>query len=163
MFDCVRDGSDFIVRTNEGFSSISGSVYANSSFNIWYSPARNLRRWGGELKAGLIKKLTSILTWQASDKNSTLVSQLATEASEVVENANIVASELKDSRYLLEEFYGEAPITTAQLNAVDSNRNGLIKLSDTKYGWINKFEPSTENQMVRFELLKCNLDIVTPT
>lgn len=163
MVDCIRDSGDLLARTNEGFSSISGSVYADSSFNVRLSPARNLRRWGSDLKAGLLKSLSSVLRWQASDKNSTLSSQLSTEGSPVVENADVPVSDLADTRYLLEELTAEAPITTAELNAIDAEPNGLIKLSDVNYGWINTMIPSTKDQMAKFKILRCNLAVVTPT
>jgi len=162
LIDAVRDGSDFIARTNEGFGHISGSIYSYSSFNVNYSPARILRKWGGEIKASLLHSLTSYLRWQSSDKNSTLVSRLATESENVIDSADILASDLVDTRWINEKYLVKAPLTTAQLNVLNSYPHHLIKLSDTDFGWILNLKTSNKDGMSEFELLKCNLDVVTP-
>ena len=164
FIDALRDGvGGFIARTDEGFDFVGGSVYAASSFNIRYSPARNLLRWGSNIKAGLIHALNTYLRWQSAEKNTTLVSRLTTESSNVVENADILVNGLTDCRWYNEKYIVKAPITVAQLNAVDAAPNGLVKLSDTKYGWILEMKTSNKDGMAEFELLRANLNFVTPS
>ena len=164
LIDALRDGAtDFIVRTNQGFDYIGGSVYAASSFNVWYSPARCLRRWGANVKAGLTKALNSYLRWVASEKNTTLESRLSTETLTVVENADICVDDLNANRWLNEKYIVSAPLTTAQLNAFDASPNGLVKLSDTKYGWVLSLKTKNKDGMSEIELLRYNADEVIPT
>jgi len=165
FIDCLRNGGDFVARTNEGFTNVSGSVYADSSFNMRYSPARNIRRWGANLKAGLLYSLNSWLRWQSSDKNTTLASQYTGESSVIVENADIRANDLNDCKWINEAYMIEVPLTVQQLQAFDANPNGIIKLSDTKYGWVNiggSVKIKNNNLMAEMELLKVNLNNVIP-
>lgn len=163
MMNVVRDGGGFTVRTDEGFTTIVGSVYANASFNILYSPARSRNRWGSDLKATMIKKLGTTVRWQATDKNSTLGSQLATESDILFENSDVLVDDLPDTRYLLEEFEFDCFLTVAELTAIDATPNKLIKIADNEYGWINELRPSTLDLKVSVKLLRCNLAVVTPT
>lgn len=161
IVDAVRSGSDFVARTNEDFDYIGGSVYASSSFNIRYSPARILRKWGADLRAG-IKAINSYIRWQTTEKNSTLVSKLSSESSNVVENADVLVDDLNDNRWYNEKYTIESPLTVSQLQAIDANPNGLIKLADDKYGWILEMKTKNKDGMAEFELLRCNLNVVTP-
>lgn len=163
LIDALRDGAGgFIARTDEGFDYVGGSVYASSSFNLMYSPARNLRRWGADIKAGLIHALNTYLRWQSTEKNTTLESRLTTETLTVKENEDILVNDLTANRWYNEKYTIKAPLTTAQLNAVDANPNGLVKLSTDKYGWILSLKTSNEDGMTEMELLRCNLNEVTP-
>jgi len=162
MVDLVRDGAIFKGRTDEGFDFIGGSIYAASSFNINWSPARNLLRWGQVIKAGLTKKLSSYLRWQTTDKNTTLQSRLSTEADTVEENADIQVTDLNDCRWTPEMYRVNVPLTTTELNAIDDNPNYLIKLADTKFGWILECKTTIKDGMTELLLLKYNADQVIP-
>jgi len=190
MVDCVRDGGDIIARTNEGFTSVEGAVYASSSFNLKWSPGRMLKAWGSDIYAGLIKSLNSIVKWQTGEKNSTLKSTLTTEdsTSDVDEDADITAGGeytgspttlvhigLTESRWLNEKYIVKAPLTLTQLKAIDATPNGLIKLGDAtynndgievtpaKYGWLLKLKTTNKDGMAELEVLRYNVNVVTPT
>jgi len=107
--------------------------------------------------------LNSYLRWQSADKNTTLESRLSTETDTVVENDDILVDDLTDCRWYNEKYIVKAPITVAQLNAVDAAPNGLVKLSDTQYGWIISMKTSNKDGMAEFELLRCNTNVVTPS
>jgi len=165
LIDALRDGVDFKARTNEGFTNITGSVYAYSSYNLRYSPARNLRRWGANIKAGLLHSLNTWLRWQSSDKNTTLGSQYTGELLPVIENADVRANDLNNCKWINEAYMIEAPITVQQLQAFAANPNGIIKLSDNKYGWVSiggSVKIKNNNLMAEMELLRVNLDNCTP-
>ena len=175
MFDTIRD-SGFKARTNEGFDELSGVPYIDSAYNIESSPTRNLIRHGADIKMGLLHKLNTVLLWQSSEKNNGLISRLSTETLAVAESGDIAVEDvysggvltdkgLNDSRCLPEIYKVKAPITTAQLVAFNENPNGLIKLSDTAYGWIalgKELKTSNKDGMMECELIRCNLAVVTP-
>ena len=60
IIDAVRDGGGFLGRTDEGFDLIGGSVYSDSSFNVNYSPGRNLIRWGRQHKSWINSRVKFI-------------------------------------------------------------------------------------------------------
>ncbi len=177
---------------NEGFATdgIGGAVYASSSFNILYSPARMLKTWGANLYAGLIHSLNSILQHQHTEKNSTLTSQLTTESTvtAVDEDGNrivgdryaadgvtLVEEGLTPSRWLNEKYIVKAPLTLTQLKAIDAAPNGLVKLGDAtydndgvevtpaKYGWILELKTTNKDGMAEMEILRYNANVVTPS
>ena len=162
IIDAVRDGVTFIARTDEGFDTVGGSVYASSSFNLRYSPGRMLRTWGADIKAGLVHSLNTLLRWQATEKNSTLTSKLTAESYTVDEDGDVLVNDLNANRWLNEKYVIKVPLTTAQLNAIDNYPNRLIKLADEKYGWILELKTNNEDGMAEMELLRCNLNNVTP-
>jgi hypothetical protein len=52
-----------------------------------------------------------------------------------------------------------------QLQSFAANPNGIIKLSDNKYGWVNiggSVKIKNNNLMAEMELLRVNLDNCTP-
>lgn len=158
----INDVSTFFAVTDQGFLSINGDVYADSSYNIKYSPSRILDKWGPEIKAGLLHSVNTYVKWQSSEKNNTLSSRLTTESASVYEDRNRLVYDFDSPRYINESYTVEAPITVAELQAVDASPNGLIKLSDTKYGWIQEMKTTNKDGNSEFTLLRCNLDVVTP-
>jgi len=181
LISAVRNASVFDARTTEGFTSIGGSVYADESFNVLYSPGRMFKAWGANLYAGLIRSLNSTLRHQVTEKNSTLTSRLTTESADVDEDGDVVANDLTASRWLNEKYIVKAPLTLTQLNAIDANPNGLIKLGDAtykidtssgtpvevevtpaKYGWILELKTTNKDGMAEMEILRYNANVVTP-
>jgi len=156
LIDIVRDGSDFLARTNEGFDYIGGSVYGGQSFNLNYTPARSLRRWGEFISGFLRKKENTYLNWQNSDKNTTLVTRLATEIVNVIENADILVNDLGTPLLINEKYTLEVPLTTAELNLIDSDPNQLIKIDSDKYGWILEMKTKNKGGMTNLELIRFN-------
>jgi len=153
MIDLVRGGGGFIARTNEGFDYIGGAVYADSSFNVRWSPARIMRKWGANIKAGLLHRLNSWVSWQTSDKNTTLESQLTGEGI-VVENADVRVQDLEEPRMLAESYKINVPLTNDELNAIDANPNGLIKLAGGKHGWMLDVKYSIGKGMAEMVLIR---------
>ena len=161
LIDALLDGV-YKARTNEGFDSITGSVYADSSYNVLYSPARMLRNWGATIRAGLENKLNTVLRWQSTEKNTTLASKLTTESTAITENEDILINDLNDPIWYNEKYVIEAPLTVAELQTIDANPNGLVKLDTNKYGWILELKTKNKDGMAEFELLRTNLNNVTP-
>jgi len=152
---------DYKAKTDEEFDFISGSLKTNDLFNLDYTPARILRRWGSYIRAILHQNLTSFLRWQKSDKNSTLESQKTGEGV-IVENSDIRVDELEVNRWIPEAYTVQVPLKETDLQAIEANPYGIIKLSDTKYGWILDYKSKNENRTSDLRLLRVNLKAVTP-
>lgn len=162
MLDVVEhETQDYTARTDEDFTFISGAIKTSILFNLDYSPARTLRRWGQYIRAMLHQNLSSFLRWQTSDKSTTLVTQKTGEDL-IAENADIPASALEPNIWIPEAYIATVPLEETDLAAVKDNPYGIVKLSDTKYGWILNFKSKNENRLSEWRLLRVNLDVVTP-
>lgn len=158
MVDCVRDGGDLKARTDEGFSGIGGFPYANKSFNLFVSPARNFRRWN-IVKASLLTKLNTYFRWQGSDKNTNLSTRFGA-ADPIGERSDIQVAELQDCLWLNEAYTIQVPLSNRELNVIDSNPNGLITLNSDEFklkrGWILDMTFNINTGLTDMTLLRKN-------
>jgi hypothetical protein len=163
VIDSVRDGGDFVARTSEGFSLVTGGADADNCFNLLLTPKRNLLRHGQIVRAGLEKNLGTYLRWQAGEKNTTLITQLISESVALVENADILVDDLEESFYIPEYYTFECVMRYTDLTTILSNQKGLIKIGTDKYGWIMSLTIGEKENKADIKLLRCNLNKVTPT
>jgi hypothetical protein len=163
LLDAFNDSGTYTASMAEDFSIVSGTIYADRSFNLKLTPVRNLLRNGFYLKAGLLYNIADYLRWQKSDKNTKLATQLTTEIALVRENADIQVDDLDDCRWINDEYTVEAYLTPAEKLAIDANMNGLVKLSTTKYGWIMDLKTKNQDGKATFKLLRANLNVITPS
>jgi len=161
ILDTIRDGSDFLLRTSEGFDQSEDLSNRDTLFNLDITPARNLRRWGSFIRGFAEKYTTASLLWQNSDKNTKLKST-ETGESEVIESANVLISDLADPLWHPEIFTLEIPALENDINLINENPYGLIQITDSEYGWILQYRSKNENGKSEFILLRCNTDYVTP-
>ena len=157
----VRDGGDWLVETDEAFDYVTGGVDANQSYNLPYTPARNVQRHGMNIRAGLEKKSNTLLKFLTKEKNTKLVTKLTGEGP-LSENANFQISTLDDPMWHPEAYVCETPFDGDDMATLEANLKGLIKLSSTKYGWILSINPDTDGRKAELKLLRCNTDYVTP-
>jgi hypothetical protein len=163
IVDAFNDSGTYTASMDEDFSVVGGTIYADRSFNLKITPKRNLLRNGKQIKAGMTHSLGDYLRWQASDKNTNLYSRLTTESANVKENADVQVTDLEDCRWLNEVYKVQAYLTPAEKLAIDANMNGLIKLSADKYGWILSLKTKNKDGKAEFEILRANLNVVTPS
>jgi len=146
-------GGNLWIETDEQFSSIQGTVYADKSINLDLTPARNIRRWGNVLTPGFIKS-TGKLRWQNTDNNNNLVTQKTTETTAVTEAADIDYTSLEAPIYYAERYKLTVPLTNDEINTIFTNPNGLIRLSDTKAGWIDELIVNNDTNDVQMTLIR---------
>lgn len=84
-------------RTNQGFTLVDGLDNANSISNLFYSIKRNMSYFGTQLATALMYAKKDIINAYFKN-NPTLVTQLTTETTPVVENAPILYSSLPTPR-----------------------------------------------------------------
>lgn len=162
VIDSLRDGSTFLGRTDEGFTSVTGGADAENNLNLMLTPKRNLLRNGDIVRAGLQKNLGTYLRWQSSEKNTRLATQLTTEATPLLENADVLVNDLTEPFFLPEFYTLECVMYTDELEAIKDNPKGLIKIAPLKYGWIWDLEMGNEENKVSLKLLRANLNVITP-
>lgn len=161
VIDAVRDNGDFLARTSENLDYATGGVDADQYFNLRLTPARNLFRSGVKLRAGMLRNDTMTVRWQRNEKNTTLVTKFLGE-DEVVENADIRADELEESFFYPELYKVTAPFYREDLDTLETNPKGLIKISETKYGWIKKITIKNRSNKADLELIRANYSVLTP-
>jgi hypothetical protein len=163
MVEVIRDGGDFKARTNEGFSLIEGGFDSGQSYNYNLTPHRNTKRHGGKIRAGLEGRLNTSLKWEGSDKNTQLITQLDTETSPVAENSNITIADLEQPLWHpFHWLYDRIALTAAEIRLLSEGSRKLVKLSNTKYGWIESAEMNQKTKKTSLRLRAANLDYVTP-
>lgn len=165
IIDSVRRTTPYtgyIARTNEDFTLVTGGADAENSFNLDYTPKRNLLRNGLLIRAGLGKNLGTYIRWQSGDKNTTLATQKTGEVDPLVENADVLVNDLTEPFFLPEQYTLECEMDYDDLTAILANPKGLIKLSDTKYGWILDLSIGNKENKADLRLLRANLNMITP-
>jgi len=163
-------------RTTEGFSSITGIVNANDSYNINLSPARSRNRHGFRLRAALDGKLNTSLVFANSDKISTLVSKKTNEDKPVAESSDILINELDKPLWQIERDSFDTVLTAQQRIELNSNfgdgkpkKLALVGYRENtnepySYGWIDEFKSGKFNEKSNFEIRKISkyVQIVEP-
>lgn len=163
LIDTIRGGgSGFTARTDEGFTSVTGGVDADNSFNLMITPKRNLLRHGDIIRAGLQKNLGTYLRWQAGDKNTTLATMLTTETEILTENSDVLVNDLEEPFFIPEIYTFECEMRYSDLSTILANQKGLIKIADDKYGWIMSLTIGEQENRADIRLLRANLNVVTP-
>lgn len=166
LIDARKDGTSYSARrgkTVDGFTLVSGGLGADEGFNLRFTPKRNLLRWGRHIKAGLSKYLGTYLRWQTSDRFTGLETQLSSEFTPVVESSDQLVKLLDPNRFYPEKYVFEAPLYWEDIQAIEANPRGMIKIGANKYGWILRIQTNSREKMAEFELLRVNTSTVTPT
>lgn len=164
LFETYFDDLTRKALTDQGFDYVSADTKLGvTMFNVNLSPARTLRRWGSFINAMLHNAGTRLLKWTTTENATSLVSKKTTESQAIIENADVNGSELEPNIWINEAYTCEVPLQEADIIAIQSNPKGIVKLSDTKYGWILEYKSKNENRKSNYKLLRVNLDVVTPS
>jgi hypothetical protein len=167
LLSVVRDGSDVITRTMEGFDSITGTVSDEGGYNVMYSPSRNLRRHGHVLSAFLKLYPTSEIVYTHQERNSQLISQ-ETGGDLITETDDILVSALEAPIWETTKYTFETPIRTTDIDTLEDDTGGIpniygvVKFRQNaedpiwKYGWILSMRVKDDGvtSTAKFELLK---------
>lgn len=168
IIDSVRDGGDWLSRTDEGFVLVEGGVDSDQMFNLDWTPARNLLRHGDVIRAGLHKRLNSYLRWQQTDKNTTLKTQLTGDIIIIenediqVENPDPTKPSLEKPLWIPEAYNVEVPFSISDLNTVLANPKQIIKIGTDMYGWILELNMAAKADKAELKLLRVNTERITP-
>ncbi|MCK5600279.1 hypothetical protein KAR91_00230, partial [Candidatus Pacearchaeota archaeon] len=163
--------------TNEGFDYITGTVNDSGSFNVAWSPARNMiKQHGWMARTGLEKQLGKDVVFTKAEKNSNMVSK-ETGEDEIAESENIQVASLEQSIFKPYQFSFSSEITQTIINTIEGttevsgedipNFYGIVKFrkdssQDWKYIWIRRLETEKDHSLGEWLGIEVNLDKVIP-
>lgn len=154
-----RLGGGFETERNQFFAKLDGVLDPASIYNARRTPARNLRRHGAAIRAGLEALPSGYVRFAFGEGNNELVSQLATEAVPVAEKGDIRVSELEAPLWRPYSDSFTAPLTRQQLQTLLADPLGRIRYYNTRRqlreGWILDFKHDGKEQKASFTLLPC--------
>ncbi len=164
----LRDGDNFVPEKDEAFTSVTGVISPETSYNLADSPARCFRRHGRMMRSFLEKQKTDSIKFQAGEANNLMTSQLATETEPLVENADILISSLDKPLLIAETYSFRARLNYDQLIALnetdssaDENSLGFIEFSKTDKahvrGYLLSAKMIADSDEVVLKLIKANI------
>lgn len=144
---------------NEGFDLIGGLYGSNPiQANIFISPVRNMTRWGDFIRSPLaFFEDSGSLRFNKAENLSDLRSQTNEETETLFENRDIAISALRTPRFSGRRINFNAPLTRDQINTIDGNAYGLVKIydyiaKDYNYGWIQEASTDRVDRDTTWEL-----------
>jgi hypothetical protein len=153
------DGDEWKPETDENVQILNNSsLFGDSSLNLYFTPTRILLRHKEKIATGLDKAANSLLTYQQSDKLTTLETTDGTV--NIIENqdinitatapiASIGTPKFDPIRLIVEvDFYDEDYATFM------ANKNKIVKLSNSMGGWMMKLEDKLDENKAKIELIK---------
>jgi len=161
---CLRrsPSGGLVTEKNEAFSSVTGILSPETSYNLRLSPARMLRQHGAFIRAGLAPQAAAGKKLQLTkvEGNDKLVSQLRMEAAPVDEHASPTITDLAAPIYLAEQHTFTAKLRRQQLRQLMKSPYGKISFLDGKGqrhgGYVLKVECAPESGQASFTLLRAN-------
>lgn len=126
MINIVASGGQFILN-RPVFDSISGILAGDSAFNILLSPKRCLIEHGCYIRVGTDKNEMAYLTYQSTDKNSSLVTVMG--AITITESADYLIGALDGPLFLPHLFQFNCKTPYNIVNLIEMNPNGVISFS----------------------------------
>jgi hypothetical protein len=159
---CLRRSATMALVTekNEAFTSVSGILNPDTAYNLRLSPARNLRRHGAFLRAGLVPQAAQRrkLTLGVVEGNDKLVTQLLTETAPVAEHADVLIQDLAAPVYVAETYEFTAKLRHHQVKQLAAKPYGLISFLDghgvRKRGYLKQVECEPESGKASFTLYR---------
>ena len=159
LFDSKRAGSGWAAKTDEDFSYVSGGVDPDESYNLDFTPRRNLERHGNKIRS-MLMDVGKEVQWMQSDKNTKLITRKTTESVNKAENEDITINDLTLGYWIPEAYVFPAPVNEATIAAILANPYGVFKVGTDKYGWILEVQTNNEDKKGEFRLLRVDLSNV---
>ena len=155
-----------VCEKDENFSNVADLLEPDTTYNLRYSPTRNLIRQLKAFTGGLFRKPLEDVRFQSGEGNITLEATELTnclgnfEGALLIENQDFVSGEF--APYWIPEIYSfEYPLTFTQFRAIRNAPYGVIGFSETDtnhvYGYIVNLEFNLKTSIASFELLRANI------
>ena len=145
------------------YTTVSGLLHPDESFNIELSPKRALLNNGSLIRSLLDKHDSNSIIFQSGEKNSDLLTILAPET--VEEKANVAIGSLKDKLFLPYYFNFSTQVPVDFLSIMKTNPYGKIKFTDGKtgvvlygYTWDGGIKPEPNDKQT-WKLIAANQDL----
>lgn len=153
-----RDGSNFIAKKNEGYSSIQNVIDPATGYNYDISPARNLINWYPVLASGLQRSFSKVVKFLSGTVNY-FMTTTKTGGTVLPENGNVDLSGVvplwDNEMYVLENIF----FIRDYMELIKQNPYGYIEFQDynnvTYKGFISEIEVDPNKRQANLRLLKC--------
>jgi hypothetical protein len=151
---------------DENFSNVANILDASTTYNLRYSPARNLLRQLKAFTGGLFRKPLEDVRFQSGEGNITLEATELTnclgnfDGALLIENQDFVSGDF--ASYWIPEVYSfEYVLSFSEFVNIRNSPYNLIGFSETDtdhiYGYILNLEYNLKTGAANFELLRANV------
>lgn len=148
-----RDGLNWKPEKDENILiDDNTSLFADDTFNLYFSPSRMLRRHGNRLKGAFLKFLQSYFSFQVSSKDQTL--QTTGEGYTSVENQDILVNDLDAPIFKPIKHVVSCKFTFDDFETFMNNPKGYIKFSDTISGYLLSLKKSNNVDEAIIEIIE---------
>jgi hypothetical protein len=154
-----------VCEKDENFTNVDNLLEPDTTYNLRYSPARNLIRQLKAYTGGLFRKPNADVRFQEGEGNITLEATELTnclgnfDGALLTENQDFVSGEFKPL-WIPEVYSFQYAISFTQFQQIQNNPYGKIGFSDTetdlKYGYLLNLEYNLKTGEANFELLRAN-------
>lgn len=157
ILNIIFDGIKYVQRTTEGFDSVTGIDFNSTPANLEITPARNLRRWGWMLTAGLQKYTDKLIRFNSSDVRSDLSTTLGGET--VTESTDITYQELDNPLFTGDKIQFSAPLSLEDYKKIKASPYQIIKVWNPvdevyNFGWIKEVGMESVDKSTNWELIE---------
>jgi hypothetical protein len=155
-----------VCEKDENFSNVANLLEPDTTYNLRYSPARNLLRQLKAFTGGLFRKPLEDVRFQSGEGNITLEATELTnclgnfDGALLIENQDFVSGDF--APYWIPEVYSfEYVLTFTEFLQIRNSPYNLIGFSETDtghiYGYILNLEFNLKTGAANFELLRANI------
>jgi hypothetical protein len=155
-----------VCEKDENFSNVANLLEPDTTYNLRYSPARNLLRQLKAYTGGLFRKPLEDVRFQSGEGNITLEATELTnclgnfDGTLLVENQDFVSGDF--APYWIPEIYTfDYVLSFSEFVNIRNSPYGLIAFSETDkdyiYGYIINLEYNLKTGAASFELLRANV------
>jgi hypothetical protein len=155
-----------VCEKDENFSNVTNLLEPDTTYNLRYSPARNLLRQLKAFTGGLFRKPLEDVRFQSGEGNITLEATELTnclgnfDGALLIENQDFVSGDF--APYWIPEVYTfEYVLSFTEFVNIRNSPYGLIGFSETDtghiYGYILNLEFNLKTGAATFELLRANI------
>ena len=155
-----------VCEKDENFSNVTNLLEPDTTYNLRYSPARNLLRQLKAFTGGLFRKPLEDVRFQSGEGNITLEATELTnclgnfDGALLIENQDFVSGDF--APYWIPEVYTfEYVLSFSEFVNIRNSPYGLISFSETDtahiYGYILNLEFNLKTGAANFELLRANI------
>jgi hypothetical protein len=153
-----RDTGGWKPEAQENIEIISGSLFGDSTYNLFLTGTRNLKRQGNRLKSSLIKFTASFLRFQVSDKLQTLrttgTAQSGDDQYAITENEDILVDDLEDPIFRPFKLTTKTKLTYTQRKALLDNPLKRVIFTENRSGWILNYKRQNATDEVELSIIE---------
>lgn len=162
--DTEEDNELFIIKTQRDIKgwkpektenvtiNNDSSIFGSDAFNLYFTPARMLKRHGNRLKGAFLKYLQTYFSFQTSNKLQTL--ETTGEGYTITENQDILVNSLDNAIYKPIKHTVECVFTFDDFETFMANPKGYIKLSDSISGYLLSLKKSNNEDKAVIEIIE---------